>query len=59
MLGSLLPKHFMTIVISQRIDIEDPVTHVHTGNVLVESLIKRLKKVARTFLMRYKLPSSA
>ena len=40
------------------IDIEHPVPHVHTQNGLAESLIKRLQIIARTLLMRSKLPIS-
>ena len=40
------------------IDIEHPVPHVHTQNGLAESLIKRLQIIARTLLMRSKLPVS-
>jgi len=40
------------------IDIEHPVAHVHTQNVLAESFIKRIKLIARPLLMRSKLPIS-
>ena len=40
------------------IRVEHPVAHVHTQNVLVESLIKRLQLIARPLLMRTKLPTS-
>ncbi|CAL8992335.1 unnamed protein product [Prunus brigantina] len=41
------------------IDIEHPVPHVHTQNGLAEALIKRLQLIARTLLMKTKLPVSA
>jgi len=37
------------------IEFEHPVAHVHTKKELVESLIKRLKLVARPLLMRANL----
>ena len=40
------------------IDVEHPVPHVHTKNGLAESLIKRLKLIARPLIMRTKLPIS-
>lgn len=40
------------------IDIEHHVTHVHTHNGLVESFIRRIKLIARSLLMRCKLPTS-
>ncbi|KAM2891650.1 hypothetical protein COP2_009915 [Malus domestica] len=41
------------------IDVEHPVPHVHTQNGLAEALIKRLQLIARTLLMKTKLPVSA
>jgi GAG-pre-integrase domain len=41
------------------INVEHQVAHVHTQNVLAESLIKRLQLIARPLLMKYNLPSSA
>ena len=41
------------------IDVEHPVTHTHTQNGLLESLIKRLQIIARPLLMKSKLPISA
>ena len=41
------------------IDVEHPVPHVHTQNGLAEALIKRLQLIARTLLMKIKLPVSA
>ena len=44
---------------SSGINIEHPVAHVHTQNGLAESLIKRLQLIARSLLMKIKLPTSA
>ena len=38
------------------IDVEHPVPHVHTQNGLAEAFIKRLQLIARTLLMKTKLP---
>ena len=46
---------FHEYCISIRIEIEHPVVHVHTQNRLVESLLERLKLVARPLLMRANL----
>ena len=40
------------------INIEHPVTHVHTQNGLVDFLINRLQSIARPLLMKTKLPTS-
>ena len=45
--------------ISLRIEVEHPVSHVHTQNGLAESFIKRIQIIARTLLLRTKLGSSA
>ena len=39
-------------------NIEHPVAHTHTQNGLAESLIKRLQLIARSLLMKTKLPTS-
>ena len=44
---------------SSGINIEHPVAHIHTQNGLAESLIKRLQLIARSLLMKIKLPTSA
>ena len=44
---------------SQGIDVEHPVLHVHTQNGLAEATIKRLQMVARVLVMRSNLPESA
>ncbi|KAJ9555653.1 hypothetical protein OSB04_010267 [Centaurea solstitialis] len=41
------------------IDVEHPVAYVHSQNGLAEALIKRLQIIARTLVMRTKLPISA
>jgi len=38
------------------IEVEHPVAHVHTQNGLAESLIKRLKLIAKPLLMKANLP---
>ena len=43
---------------SFRINIEHRIAHVHTQNGLAESLIKRLQLIARSLLMKTKLPTS-
>ena len=40
------------------INVEHSVAHVHTQNGLTESLIKRLQLIARSLLMKTKLPAS-
>ena len=44
---------------SVKIDVEHLVPHVHTQNGLAEAFIKRLQMIARTLVMRTKLPVSA
>ena len=41
------------------IDVEHLVPHVHTQNGLAEAFIKRIQLIARTLVMRTKLPVSA
>ena len=41
------------------IDVEHLVPHVHTQNSLAEAFLKRLQMIARTLVMRTKLPVSA
>ena len=41
------------------IDVQHPVTHVHSQNGLAESFIKRLQLIARPLLLNTKLPLSA
>ena len=43
---------------SIRIAVEHHVAHVHTQNGLTESLIKRLQFIARSLIMKTKLPIS-
>ncbi|KAM1427714.1 hypothetical protein ACFXTO_020228 [Malus domestica] len=44
---------------SVEIEVEHLIPHVHTQNDLVESFIKCLQLIARTLVMRTKLPVSA
>ena len=44
---------------SIEINIEHPIAHTHTQNGLAESFIKRLQLIARSLLMKIKLPTSA
>ena len=50
---------FTDYCMSVRINIEHHVTHAHTQNGLVKSLIKRLQLIARPMLMKTKLQTSA
>ncbi|KAK7302565.1 hypothetical protein RJT34_13457 [Clitoria ternatea] len=56
--GEFTSQSFNDYCMSIGIDVEHPVAHVHTQNGLAESLIKRLKLIARPLLMRSKLPIS-
>ncbi|BBH05089.1 Disease resistance protein CC-NBS-LRR class family [Prunus dulcis] len=57
--GEFTSQTFDDYCMSLGIDIEHPVPHVHTQNGLAEALIKRLQLIARTLLMKTKLPISA
>ena len=57
--GEFTSQTFNDYCMSIGIKVEHPVPHVHTQKGLAESLIKRLQLIARTFLMKSKLPSSA
>ena len=50
---------FIDYCISVGINIEHPIAHTHTQNGLAESFIKRLQFIARSLLMKTKLPTSA
>ena len=50
---------FHEYCISIGIEVEHPITHVHTQNRLAKSLLKRLKLVARPLLMRANLLMAA
>ena len=56
--GEFTSKTFDEYCKSVGIDVEHPVPHVHTQNGFAESLIKRLQVIARTLLLRTKLPIS-
>ncbi|KAK9924069.1 hypothetical protein M0R45_032457 [Rubus argutus] len=57
--GEFTSKSFDDYCMSLGIDVEHPVPHVHTQNGLAEAFIKRLQMIARTLVMRTKLPISA
>jgi len=54
-IGEITSHVFHEYCISIGMEFENPVVHVHTQNRLVESLLKRLKLVARPSLMRANL----
>ena len=54
--GEFISKAFDEYCMSVGIEVEHPIAHVHTQNVLVEAFIKRLQLIARPLLMRIKLP---
>lgn len=55
--GEFTSQAFNYYYVATEIDVEHPVAHVHTQNGLVESLIKFLQLIARTMIMRSKLPT--
>ncbi|WRX33960.1 Reverse transcriptase [Theobroma cacao] len=57
--GEFTSQAFNEYCMSIEINVEQSVSHVHTQNGLVESLIKCLKLIARLLLMKFKLPISA
>ncbi|TQD68909.1 hypothetical protein C1H46_045558 [Malus baccata] len=57
--SELTSQTFDDYCITLGIDVEHHVPHVHTQNGLAEALIKRLQLIARTLLMKTKLPVSA
>jgi len=56
--GESTSQAFNDYCVSMRIDVEHPVPHVHRQNGMAESLIKRLKLIARPLILRTKLPIS-
>ena len=54
--GEFTSHAFNEYCMSIGIEVEHPVAHVHTQNGLAESLIKRLKLIARPLLMKANLP---
>ena len=52
-------KTFNDYCMSVGVNVEHLVSHVHTQNGLVESVIKRLQLIAKPLLMKTKLPASA
>ena len=57
--GEFTSQTFIDYCISVGINIERHVAHTHTQNGLAESLIKRLQLIARSLLMKTKLPTLA
>ena len=57
--GEFTSQAFNNYCMSTGLIVEQPVAHVHTQNGLAESFIKCLKLIARSLLMRTKLPVSA
>jgi len=58
-IGEITSHAFHEYCISIGIEVEHPITHVHTQNRLAKSLLKRLKLVARPLLMRANLLMAA
>ncbi|KAM1962899.1 hypothetical protein ACFX16_023138 [Malus domestica] len=54
--GEFMSQTFDDYYMALGIDVEHPVPHVHTQNGLAEAFIKRLQLIARTLLMKMKLP---
>ncbi|KAM1236526.1 hypothetical protein TB1_036988 [Malus domestica] len=57
--GKFTSQTFDDYCMSVRIDVEHLVPYVHTQNGLAEAFIKCLQLIARTLVMRTKLPVSA
>jgi hypothetical protein len=56
--GEFRSKAFDDYCLATGIKVEHSVPHVHTQNGLAESLIKRIKWIARPLLQNYRLPTS-
>jgi len=56
--GEFTSKAFNDYCLTLGIDVEHSVPHVHTQNGLAESLIKRIKLIARPLLLNSNLPTS-
>jgi len=56
--GEFTSKAFNDYYLAMGIDVQHSVPHVHTQNGLAESLIKRIKLIARPLLQDSKLPTS-
>ena len=52
-------KAFNDYCMALRIQVQHSVPYVHTQNGLAESLIKRIKLIARPLLQNYNLPTSS
>ena len=57
--GEFTSQTFDDYCMALGIDVEHPVSHVHTQNGLAEAFIKRLQLIAHTLLMKTKLSISA
>ena len=56
--GEFTSRTFDDFCMSIGIEVEHPVPHVHTQNGLAEAFIKRLQMIARSMVIRTKLPTS-
>ncbi|KAM3003419.1 hypothetical protein FF2_033775 [Malus domestica] len=54
--GKFTSKTFDDYCMSLGVEVEHPVPHVHTQNSLAEAFIKRLQMIARSLVIRTKLP---
>ncbi|KAM1614644.1 hypothetical protein ACFX2K_023977 [Malus domestica] len=57
--GEFTSKTFDDYCMSVGVEVEHPVPHVHTQNGLAEAFIKRLQMIARSLVIRTKLPIAA
>ena len=57
--GEFSSQTFLDYCMSIGIDVQHPVTHVHSQNGLAKSFIKRLQLIVRPLLLKSKLPLSA
>ncbi len=57
--GEFTSKVFDDYCMTQGIEVEHPVAHVHTQNGMAESMIKRIQMISRPLLMQCALPAAA
>ncbi|KAM1037464.1 hypothetical protein ACFX2C_032274 [Malus domestica] len=57
--GEFTSKTFDDYCMSDRVEVEHHVPHVHTQNDLAKAFIKRLQMIARSLIIRTKLPIAA
>ncbi|KAM1407736.1 hypothetical protein ACFX2I_008345 [Malus domestica] len=57
--GEFTSKTFDDYCMSVGVEVEHPIPHVHTQNGLAEAFIKRLQMIARSLVIRTKLPIAA